>query len=182
MTTWMKWARQVTSLSRISFGDQSIVHFCFCTMHLRKEFAITGVARIIYHSFHFVFLSGRMSGVLETVSEDWKNRRNWERSEGHFGKIFWYKLIHLFVYPTWGFKHHSRLFPGFLMFNYIGWIYSRSLAFSTSFFRSNKQSVQCLSGNIVPCNYFLQSTQSLANCANVPRDLELFAKPRFPWW
>ena len=27
----------------------------------------TRVARIVYHSFHFVFLSGRMSGVLETV-------------------------------------------------------------------------------------------------------------------
>ena len=36
-------------------------------MHLRKESAITRVARIIYHSFHFVFLSGRMNGVLETV-------------------------------------------------------------------------------------------------------------------
>ena len=57
------------------------------------------------------------------------------------------------MHPTWSFKHHSRLFAGFFMFIYIGWIYSRILLFFTSLFKSYKQSVQCLSGNILPCNY-----------------------------
>ena len=59
----------MTSLSRISFSDQSSVHFGFlyCTVYLRKESAFTRVARIAYHSFNSFVLSGRMSSVLETV-------------------------------------------------------------------------------------------------------------------
>ena len=56
----------MASLSRISFSDQLSVHG---TVDLRKESAIynTRVARILYHSFHSVFLSSRTSGVLDTA-------------------------------------------------------------------------------------------------------------------
>ena len=62
MTTWRKWGQ----------GDKPFQNFVQrsikCSFWVSVQWtAITIVAQIVYYSFHSVFLSGQMSGVLETV-------------------------------------------------------------------------------------------------------------------
>ena len=130
---------------------------------LFEEIEVTRSGFLIYRkSNEWCFRNCRsMCWICSTVIEDRKNRRNWEKSEGHFGETFWYKFIYLFVHPTWSFKHHSRLFAGFLMFIYIWWIYSRILLFSTSLFKSlTNKSFSASKG--ISCHVII--SYSLLNC------------------
>ena len=100
MTNWMKWAR----------GDKPFQNFVLrwieCSFWISVQWiAVTIVARIVYYSIHSVFLSGRMSGVSNCGSMCWivlllhrigRIEETWERSEGHFGETFRYKLIYCF--------------------------------------------------------------------------------------
>ena len=70
MTTWMNWGRRWQAFPEFRSAINLVFILGFCTVHLRKDSAITRVARVIYHSFHFVFLSGRMRCVSRPLQTD----------------------------------------------------------------------------------------------------------------
>ena len=146
MTTWMKWA----------WGDKPFQNFVLrwieCSFWVSVQWvAITIVDWIVYYSFHSVFLSSRMCWIVLLLHRIRRIEETWERSESCFRETFWHKLIYLFVHLIWSFRHHSRLFKGFLVFIYIWWIYSRIFFFFLLAFSSHINNVFSASCSLLNC-------------------------------